>query len=158
MCESGDGMNQNRILQNIQRAAASLGIVLTELFGVFGSLDKRWLDEGCDPAHHTIDLMHVLETQSVAGMHFMACGCVVFMTNEHVYLNQCQIQHERSMSSAEIAQKLVLFDPEHYGDIDTHPIPFNLDEHEDPQDTMRWEMFKDAVKDITFDFEAGNHG
>ena len=151
-------MSQQRIIQQINKAGKALGIVLMEIYDVFVQLDKRWIDDGCDPAHHVVDLAKVLDTQTVGGMHFLACGCVVFMTNEHVYLNQCGFQHDTDMTSADIAQKLVDFDPYHYADIDTHPIPFNLDVTEHPKDTLLWEMFQESIKDVKFDFEAKDNG
>ena len=152
-------MSQIQIIQQINKAGKALGIALMEMYQFgFVMMDKRWIDDGCDPAHHVVDLAKVLDTQTVGGMHFLACGCVVFMTNEHVYLNQCGEQHDEEMSSADIAQKLVDFDPYHYTDIDTHPIPFNLDVTEHPKDTLLWEMFQESIKDVKFDFEGKENG
>tara|TARA_Y100000593_G_C4235488_1_gene299299 strand:+ start:414 stop:896 length:483 start_codon:yes stop_codon:yes gene_type:complete len=160
-------MNQRRILEFIHEASQTFAMALMLMWkgGVVG-MDARWLDWGCDPTQHMTDLLKVLETQSVAGMHFLACGCIVVLTNEHVYVNGCNDQHKESYTGADIARMLLELDPEHYDDpiggIENHPIPFSLEDEENPRDRLqhdiRWENFMNAVKDIEFDFGERDNG
>ena len=136
---------------------------LMALYNGFMQISIDWLAEECDPTQHMTDLLHVLDTVSVAGLHFLYCGCITFLTNDTVYISFCGRQHQ-PMTNDEIAEKLVNYSPLHYLNIDEHPTPFGTDGEtiEPPEkellDYIKWELFQDTVKDVQFDFEGGHDG
>ena len=137
-------MIQNRITRFIHEASQSLALAMMLMFdkGVIG-LETDWLERGCDPSQHLGDIMRVLDMQSVAGLSFMVCGCIVFLTNEHVYVNGSEA-HDPLPTGPEIAQKLVLYDPEHFDDINTHPIPFDLMGNAE-EESIQWESMMEKL-------------
>ena len=156
-------MIQNQLIQFISQARLNITKALNILYdGVMG-INIEWLAEECDPTQHMTDLLHVLDTVSVAGLHFLYCGCITFLTNETVYISFCARQHQ-PMTNAEIAEKLVDYSPLHYVNINEHPVPFGTDGEtiHPPEkallDLIKWELFQDTVKDVQFAFEGGQDG
>ena len=156
-------MIQKQIIQFISDASQSAAKALNVLYNGVMEVNIEWLAEECDPTQHMTDLLHVLDTVSVAGLHFLYCGCITFLTNETVYISFCGKQHQ-PMTNAEIAEKLVDYSPLHYVNINEHPIPFGIDGEtiHPPEkallDLIKWELFQDTVKDVQFDFEGGHDG
>ena len=154
---------QNQIVKLISEASYGMTKALMALYNGFMQINIDWLSEECDPTQHMTDLLHVLDTVSVAGLHFLYCGCITFLTNDTVYISFCGRQHQ-PMTNAEIAEKLVNYSPLHYLNIDEHPTPFGTDGEtiEPPEkellDYIKWELFQDTVKDVQFDFEGGHDG
>ena len=154
---------QNQIVKLISEASYGMTKALMALYNGFMQISIDWLAEECDPTQHMTDLLHVLDTVSVAGLHFLYCGCITFLTNDTVYISFCGRQHQ-PMTNAEIAEKLVNYSPLHYLNIDEHPTPFGTDGEtiEPPEkellDYIKWELFQDTVKDVQFDFEGGHDG
>ena len=154
---------QNQIVKLISEASYGMTKALMALYNGFMQISIDWLAEECDPTQHMTDLLHVLDTVSVAGLHFLYCGCITFLTNDTVYISFCGRQHQ-PMTNAEIAEKLVNYSPLHYLNIDEHPTPFGTDGEtiHPPEkallDLIKWELFQDTVKDVQFDFEGGHDG
>ena len=120
------------------------------------------MEKMCDPVHHMADLLHVMETQSVAGMHMMLCGCIALYTNQAFYLSACGNQHSVDyINDIDVMQELINLFPEHYAIHDQSTIPFELERKHNERELLekiKWELFQDTVKDIEFDFEGGQNG
>ena len=145
-------MKDNSIIQLIAQASHTLAQAMIKMFDGVAEIDLEWLENECDPTQHMTDVLRVLDTASLAGLHFLNCGCIVFFSNEHVYINFCNNQHEE-LTSDEISRRLIDLKPLHYIDFDVHPIPFRLGEVTNP---LKWEKFLENVAGVEFDWEHNN--
>ena len=150
-------MKHTSIVELIGKASYTLAQAMIKMFDGVAEIDLEWAENECDPTQHMTDVLRVLDTGSLAGLHFLNCGCIVFFSNEHVYINFCGIEHDE-ISSAEMSRRLIALKPLHYIDFDVHPIPFRLDKEEITHgaDAEGWDNFLQKIDGIKFDWEHNN--